>query len=209
MSISVREAQSITTRELQAPSTDRREEARHVATYRPCCVVHHERMSMGVVRNMSPSGACVESDLEMEVGDMVTYFWEEKTDIAAKVIWKDGNRFGLSHVKEITESKLNFPPRSVRVPCNAEANVWVNGECFRATIENLSLGGMRITGLPPLDRGLMMTICFCGLEIEAASARWSRQKTVGVRFSQSLTRTQIANLLLRPEFALTGVEFSA
>lgn len=188
------------------PSLERRQETRHVATYRPCCLIHHDQMSMGLLRNLSGGGACVEIDLAMEPGDTVKYFWEEKSAIVAKVIWKDGNRYGLSHVNEVVRRQLDFPLRSVRVPCDAEAFVWIGGNRTRATVENISMGGMRLNGLPPLNLGEMMTICFCGLEIEAASTRWSRDRNVGVRFSKRLSRQQIANLLVHPEFSFTGID---
>lgn len=191
----------------KAPSLERRQESRHISTYRPCCLIHHETMSMGLVRNLSSNGACIESELEMEAGDLVRYFWQEKSDIAAKVIWKDGNLYGLSHVDEVVRRELDFPLRSVRVPCRADAIVWIGGNRVGATIENISMGGLRLRGLPPLDPGVMMTICFCGLEIEAASARWSREQNVGVRFASRLSRQQIANLLIHPEFALSCIDF--
>lgn len=190
-----------------ASETDRRGDRRFTATYRPCCIIVGKRATMGLLRNFSAGGACIETDLPLQVGDVITYFWESKLNITARIAWSDEGLYGLEHIAEIEQEDMQFPARSVRVPCQADAVCWINGDRFSAKVENVSLGGIRLTGLPELPFGALMTVCFCGLEVEAATARWSRQGAVGARFRERLTRRQLAELLLSEEFSFTEIEF--
>ncbi|MHA7818743.1 MAG: PilZ domain-containing protein [Erythrobacter sp.] len=187
--------------------TERRSDQRYAATYRPCCLIRGQRASMGLLRNFSSNGACVETELKLKVGDEITYFWESKLNITARVAWRNGKLFGLEHIEEVEQDGNGFPARSVRVPCSARAVCWINGERHSASVENISLGGIRLAGLPDLQFGTLMTVCFCGLEIEAATARWSDSGAVGARFRERLTRRQLAELLLDDQFSFSEIEF--
>lgn len=193
--------------EVVIETADRRALTRQQSTYRPCCVIHRDRISMGLIRNFSPNGACIESDVELNVGDFVRYFWDTTTNIGAKVAWRNCHNYGLEHVEEIVERKFDFPARSVRVPCKAEAQCWVRGESHSVQVDNISLGGMRISGLMDVEPGALMTVCFCGLEIPSASVRWIDGDTAGVRFATRLTREQLAQIILQKDFMISGIEF--
>ena len=188
---------------------ERRQGIRHPAIYRPCCVIAPERVSMGLIRNFSAGGAKIEADLELAVGDRIRYFWEAETSICARIVWRDGREYGLEHLDQVPNDDDTFPVRSVRVPCEAEAVCWIGGEVHTSLVENISIGGVRLRGLPPFPPGTMMTIRICDLELASAAIRWTEDAHAGVRFQQRLTRHDLARLLLDERFGLSTIEFGA
>ncbi|MBD2840636.1 PilZ domain-containing protein [Erythrobacter rubeus] len=187
---------------------DRRKNERHQATYRPCCVIASQKVTMGLIRNSSIGGARIEVDADLDVGDKLSYFWETNSCINARVAWREGNNFGLEHLDNVRERRGAFPSRSVRVPCKATARCWIDGAEHNATIENISIGGMRLSGLKMMAPGSLLSISFCGIEFEAVSIRWSSSGQTGVRFARPITREILAQLLLDDRFRLTCIQFA-
>lgn len=186
---------------------DRRHDERHHATYRPCCVIAAKKVSMGLIRNYSVGGARIETDADLKVGDRINYFWEANTCIKARVVWREGRAVGVEHTDAIRKERKVYPMRSVRVPCEAEALCWVNGEIHTALVENISIGGMRLRGLPEIEPGTLMTVTFCDLEFPAVSVRWSKDQRTGVRFANRMTREMLAGLLMDERFGLSSIQF--
>ncbi len=163
---------------------------------------------MGLIRNFSIGGASIEVDADLRIGDTVSYFWEANSCISAKVVWRDGKACGLEHTDEVRKASKAFPSRSVRVPCKAEADCWIGGQRNTALVENISLGGMRVGGLPQLEAGALVTIEFCGLEFHSVQVRWFKDGRAGLRFANRMTREILAQLLLDERFALSNIDFS-
>ncbi len=189
-------------------TVERRRDVRHKATYRPCCVIAAGKVTMGLIRNYSVGGAHIEVDADLSVGDNIRYFWEANTCITAKVVWSDGKAHGVEHVEDIRKPTESFPARSVRVPCQADATCWINGEVQTALVENISLGGMRVRGLPPVTPGTLLSVVFCGIELQSVSVRWVKDGRMGLHFQERLTREMLAQLLLDDQFGLKTIEFA-
>ncbi|BDI61648.1 hypothetical protein MACH05_22080 [Qipengyuania nanhaisediminis] len=188
---------------------DRRAAIRHRTMFRPCCVIAPQRVSLGLIRNYSANGACIEIDagFDLAVGDRIQYFWEARNCISAEVVWRDGRSVGVEHVADIRDEDDQFPVRSVRVPCKSEAICWINGEVHTAVVENISLGGIRLRGLPDTPAGTLFTVTLCGMEFASVAVRWSAGGATGARFSQRLCREDLAALLLDERFGITGIGF--
>ncbi|MBV7265920.1 PilZ domain-containing protein [Erythrobacter ani] len=186
---------------------ERRNERRHQATYRPCCVIASDRVTMGLIRNFSNRGALIEVEGNFSPGDKISYFWESNLRIYAKIVWHKSNTCGVENMDHDPKTPAVYPPRSVRVPSEAQADYWIRDEKHTAKVENISLGGMRIRTSKWLAPGALMTIGFCGLEFGSVSIRWSDGKRAGLRFAKRLTRESLAQLLLDERFKLKNIEF--
>lgn len=179
----------------------RRGHRRHLAAYRPACILVRGRMYFGVMRNVSTGGAMIEVEADLAMGERVTYFWDETNCIEATVAWREGRRFGLENGKDVKLFEQAWPHRSVRVPCETRAEAWLAGRRQEIEVFNLSLGGMRVRGLDVLV-GTMLTIRICRREFAAASVRWIRDGEAGIRFAHRLTPASVAALLLDDAFRL-------
>lgn len=188
---------------------ERRISERFQTTYRPCCVVADGRIMLGLIRNFSLGGAQIEVDAELEVGAQITYFCELQARVPGKIAWRKGRSHGIQHLEGRAPIQENFPARSVRVPCQVRADCWVNGVCHSVRLENISLGGVRVRGLPDFMPGTLASVEFCGLQFELVTIRWSKDETAGLRFSQRLSRETLARLLMDERFGLSSIEFGA
>jgi len=180
--------------DLDATGQERRTAQRFLTAFRPGCVVIDNRITFGLIRNMSKFGVMIEVDAPLEVGQRVAYFWDENSLVSAIVAWSNGNRHGLENETEQRVFDCRFSYRSVRVPCTMSAEFWVHGERHLVKVLNLSLGGMRICA-PQLQTGAPLTIGMCGVELYNASVRWSRRGEAGIRFAERLTLSQLTAIL--------------
>ncbi|QIQ87807.1 PilZ domain-containing protein [Erythrobacter sp.] len=177
-----------------AASPDRRADRRVVSAFRPGCVLAEGRMLLGIIRNLSAGGVMIELDEPLEPGTRVRYFWDETNVIDAVVAWSEGRRHGLDNAEAARPFDNPFPYRSVRVPCAMRAEIWAQGNRHFATLENLSLGGMRVSGFRA-PRGALLTVRLGAVELAGASVRWSRDGETGIRFAKPLTRDELSRIL--------------
>lgn len=173
---------------------DRRADRRVISAFRPGCVLVEGRMLLGLIRNLSAGGVMIELEEALEPGTRVRYFWDETNIIDAVVAWSEGRSHGLDNAQAARPFANPFPYRSVRVPCAMRAEIFANGLCHHAALENLSLGGMRVSGFRA-PRGALLTVGLGEVELANASVRWCRGDETGIRFERPLTRAQLASIL--------------
>jgi len=173
---------------------ERRSDRRVVSAFRPGCVLSEGRMLLGLIRNLSAGGVMIELDERIEPGTRVRYFWDETNVIDAIVAWSEGRAHGLDNTDAARPFANPFPYRSVRVPCTRRAEIFANGLSHHAALENLSLGGMRVSGFRA-PRGALLTVRLGDVELPNASVRWCRGDETGIRFERPLTRAQLATIL--------------
>ncbi|MGB3711355.1 MAG: PilZ domain-containing protein [Erythrobacter sp.] len=183
--------------------------------FRPACVVIGDRVVLGMLRNMSSEGVMIEVDEELAEGQRVAYFWNEQQLVNATVIWTEGNRYGLRNEGDQTVFDPDHSYRSVRVPCRVEATVWIRGDRHRVEVDNLSLGGMRVRGVKAW-KGAPLTVCIAGVELCNACVAWTREDgrgenggkgETGIRFANSLSRSQLAEILSHESVRFDQVTF--
>lgn len=136
----------------------------------------------------------MELDESIEPGTRVRYFWDETNPIDAVVVWSEGRAHGFENAEAARPFENPFPYRSVRVPCAMRAVIYANGVRYESALENLSLGGMRVSGFRA-PRGALITVRLGEVELPNASVRWCRGDETGVRFERPLTRPQFARVL--------------
>ena len=188
---------------------ERRSDVRVRTIYRPCCLITNSRTVMGIVRNFSDSGAMVEIDLELEVGEQVRYFWDSSVCVSARVVWRDGRAHGLQHIETVEEPVGIYPARSVRLPCKVEAICWVEDTVHTVLVENISMGGASLRGLPELPVGRMLTLSLCRMELGSTTVRWTDGTRTGVSFAHKLSQLKLAELLADERFGLAELEYRA
>jgi len=194
-----------------ASRLERRSLPRFRTAFRPACIVIENRVVLGIFRNMSSEGVLIEVDEPLAEGQRVAYFWNEQQLVHARVIWTEGNRYGLENKTEQRVFDTEHRYRSVRVPCAVEATVWVRGECHMVQVENLSLGGMRVRGIKAW-RSAPLTIRIAEIELCNACVAWTRDSEkaseTGIRFEKSLSRSQLAAILAHDSVRFDQVTFA-
>ncbi len=179
-----------------APKEERRKSSRHRAAFRRCCVVNEGESASGLMRNFSTNGAQIESELQVSVGDEISYFWEVRSCERARVVWVKDNAFGLEHVSIASPPKpSSHPRRDPRVACEAHALCVFAGQSIPVTVENLSAEGIRVRGLPPLDANKRVQIELGGRKLPPAKLRWQDGASTGFSLSARIPVKDMARLL--------------
>lgn len=180
--------------------TDRREDYRPYLAYRPCCVSNGGQVYLGLIKNQSANGAMIELVDQTNVSNLfavdetVAYFWNSETRVRAKVVWREGNRIGLANERSVDPFGAEKPFRSLRLPSAKPAKFWIGNSCHVAPIENISMGGLCVRGLPDLSIGALLTVVLGKLEICNAAVRWKEGRRTGIRFQAKLNQQDLAQL---------------
>ena len=132
--------------------------------------MHGTRIS--IIRNLSHGGASVKTRVLVGVGEEVSYAWGTQNPVRAKVAWIENRLCGLENIEVKNALVLKFPYRAVRVRGLAIAQLCTGSESTLATVQNISLGGLCISGLNPWWNDWLVTLRICGFELPNATVRW-------------------------------------
>lgn len=174
---------------------DRRQQVRHVTTFRACRVESGGRIHIGIVRNISPGGAQIETPLALSVGQMLSYCWEGIPPIEADVVWCQGDRFGVKNRVPVDGWDASYPPRAVRIPSDLSCRVWAGDTAHRARVANISQTGMRCDGDVEISAGTQVTVEVGPLVLPNTTVRWCADGSAGLRFGTPIRMEMLITLL--------------
>jgi hypothetical protein len=185
---------------------DRRAVQRTNTFFKPACIISEDTVAMGRLLNFSIGGASLQTRADFLIGESVRYFWKSNCCISAKVIWRDGTTYGLEHKDVSRNTGAAFPRRPVRIDCRARAECLIDRARLSAVVENISLGGMRIGGLPALATGARIAVVLCDAPPMPASVRWYQRGVAGVRLDVPMTPVMLSQILLDERFAFESFD---
>lgn len=174
---------------------ERRQQKRHVTTFRACRVEGGGKAHIGIVRNISPGGAQIESKLDLPVGETLTYCWDGIPEIEAEIVWREGDRIGVRNMLPVEGWSSEFPPRAVRIPADLTCRVWQGDRMHEAQVANISQTGMRCEGELDLDPGFQVTVEIGPLVMPNTTVRWCADGAAGLRFGSPMRMAVLMTLL--------------
>ncbi|RKF21869.1 PilZ domain-containing protein [Altericroceibacterium spongiae] len=178
------------------PANERREQPRHVSIYRPCCVQTASGACIGIIRNISESGAQVETPCHAAVGSEITYYWDGGPVIRAEVVWMKNGRLGLRHIaEERQENGQPFPPRAIRIPTDLPAILWQGYRRCTVRVANISQKGVMVTGVPSSMDDTLLTVEVGDMSFANASIRWRDGYSAGIGFDKAIPLKDLMVLL--------------
>jgi hypothetical protein len=186
---------------------EQRREGRAQTVYLPCCLRAGERCTVGLIRNISPAGLLVETDIAAEPGSEVAYFQDTAQWRRARVVWRDGRRVGLQNIDDGIEEPPAFPHRAIRVPTTLMARMWLDGRAIEIGIGNLSPKGVLAFGVPPIEQGQPVTLTVVGREFANTSLRWWAHGNAGLQFERPMTLRAMNELIGFAERSGSGFYF--
>jgi hypothetical protein len=178
-------------------SPDQRREGRAQTVYLPCCVRVGNHCGVGLIRNISPSGLMIETDIACEPGDEIDFLQDSNEWRRAKVIWRDERRVGLSALETEAESKPSpaFPHRAIRIPTTLIGKLWLDSGPIEVGIGNISHKGVLAFGMPPIDPNQLVTLTMAGRDFPNTSMRWWAEGSAGLRFGKPITLRVLTELV--------------
>ena len=176
---------------------EQRREGRAHAVYLPCCIRSALCCGAGLIRNISPGGLMVETQIDGEPGSQIDYFLDSAQWRRARIVWREGSRCGLQNLDEEAKPSPGLPPRSIRIPTSLVGRLWLHERAIEVGIGNISNRGVLAFGVPPIPRGQLVTLSLAGRQLANTSLRWWADGSAGLRFESPMTLRALTELLER------------
>ncbi|MXO90657.1 PilZ domain-containing protein [Pontixanthobacter aquaemixtae] len=176
---------------------ERRAEERVVGVFRLCCLEIAGGNYLGVVRNISTSGAQIQTDLDLSIGDEVAYHWDGIEPVKAHVVWTRSGLIGIQHRSAFSGFERAQPTRAVRVACELDAKLWINGIEKPFSVKNISVTGLGGSCDEILSKGDLLTVSVARRIIDSATVRWCNSGRFGIEFRTPLALQKAMDILAR------------
>lgn len=176
---------------------DNRSAQRVMTVYKAARIGTDRADDLGLIRNISPQGVMVETQLALCEGDAVVIEIQSGNPIAGRVRWSRDGRTGiqLDHLIDLTEALRSSGPnvifdriRPPRFERAVDATLQGGGRHWPAVTRNISLSGALVVtgGAVDLPRHALAMVRIDGLGALSGSLRWLHGSSVGVRFEHPL-----------------------
>ncbi|MFP5328669.1 MAG: PilZ domain-containing protein [Alphaproteobacteria bacterium] len=173
-------------------ANDRRSGERHLTLFRVGTLIFDKRRELCLVKNISAGGALVRAYCALKPGQRLKIELKEHQPVAGNVGWVRGTDVGITFDKQVDVAELL--KAAADGPRPRMPRLEVNGVCFvregailnRATIRNVSQGGLNVESSSPLTTGAEVTVTIPGLPPQAARVRWNDGERYGISFNTVL-----------------------
>ena len=175
------------------PQPERRTDERHMTLFRVGSVLLDGRRELCLVKNISAGGALIRAYCRLQPDLELRIELKEQQPIAGRVNWVNGTDAGITFdqhvdVVELLKSNGDGPrPRMPRVEVRCTVFVREGATTNRATLLNISQGGMSIDSENSLTVGAEATVTLPGMAPQAAVVRWSEGSRYGISFNSVLS----------------------
>jgi hypothetical protein len=169
--------------------SERRSENRSLAMFKAAYIEHRGRLSLVHLRDISSSGVCFSGDVDVTIGDPITYCIDDATLCRGHVIWVQGGKFGVKAAEDAAiepRRPAYRRPRSVRLPIDAQAWLFMGQGRVATNLHNLSLRGTCICDPGGIQPGQLLSLEIAGEIFELATVKWTRDGRAGIHFAQPL-----------------------
>lgn len=156
---------------------------RSCTIYKPARIDLDGRSYLGLMTDISAGGAGLTCPVVPRPGSIVHLATGDDPLRRATVVWGSGDHFGVRFDEESTRlfSVPGHTYRSVRVPTDISAALYVNGVRRRARITNVSPRGVAFESDAQLVAGAIISLEAGGQALENVTIRWSREGQLGAR----------------------------
>lgn len=175
---------------LPVPSNDTRRESPRIRTvYRVVRVETDRDQGFARVRNMSDGGMRLSLNMPVMLGDSVRVALTDETELEGRVVWTNGNDCGLQFATNIDSVMVlrdtaqhcrADDARAPRLRTELPAMATTEHGTKPVTVEDVSLGGMKIAHDGSFEPGLPVKVCF-GSGVERRGViRWANKTMAGL-----------------------------
>lgn len=173
------------------PPRDRRRRSgeRHIALFRVAALISCGQRELCLLKNISAGGALIRAYSDLSEGQAVAIEINERETIPGRVSWVREADAGIAFDRKIDVLALlsadgrGPKPRIPRVAVRAFAFVRQGAVLHRASISNISQGGLCVGCDSPLTIGGNVTVSIHGLPPQPAVVRWGEAGSYGISFN--------------------------
>ncbi len=175
------------------PEEDRRTDERHLTLFRVGTLVLGDRRELCLVKNISAGGVSIRAYCSLEPDTVLSIELKESQPVAGQVTWVGGSDAGITFdervdVIDLLTSSVDGPrPRMPRIEVECVCFVREGAIVHRASLQNISQGGVSVEAPNPLSVGGEVTVSLPGLSPQAATVRWKHGSRYGISFNSVLS----------------------
>lgn len=191
---------------------DRRESERHLTLLRVGSINLGERRELCLIKNISAGGMMIRIYCPIAEGTPVSIELKSGQPVSGTANWVRDHHVGVAFnqpvdVIEILSTSADGPrPRMPRIEVNCVATIRDGANHYRLPLSDISQGGLKLRGDPPLERGSVLSVSLPGLDPQPAALRWRQDGQVGISFNRLVALVDLVNWLqgVRDTMRATG-----
>jgi hypothetical protein len=171
---------------------DRREGERHLSLFRVGSITIGDRRELCLIKNISAGGMMIRAYCPIPEGTALSIELKSGQPVTGKASWVKDNIVGVAFdqpidVIEILSASADGPrPRMPRIEVDCIATVRDGAETWRLQVCDISQGGLKLQGEPPIDYGSDVSVTLPGLEPQRAALKWRQDGHIGLGFNRLL-----------------------
>jgi hypothetical protein len=178
-------------------SEERRADPRELAVLRVAKLVTDRGEQLCRIRNISAGGVMVEVPGFYFQGERAAIELKSGGTAGGRVAWVDDGRLGIAFDEPVDPDSVlaidpEQPPRALRFVVAVEASLCFGRVFRRVTVEDISLGGVRVRLAEEAAIGEKVFVAIEGLPNLPATIRWQSGGYAGIAFEQPLTLDALA-----------------
>ena len=169
---------------------DRRDSERHLTLFRVGSITVDGRRELCLIKNISAGGMMIRAYCPIPEGTSVAIELKSGQPVTGRASWVREQNVGVAFdqpidVIEILSASSEGPrPRMPRIEVAAVATVRDGANIYRLPVSDISQGGLKLKGDPPLEHGSDLSVSLPGMETQAAALRWRQDGHLGISFNR-------------------------
>lgn len=169
---------------------DRRSDERYVSLLRVGALTLDGRRELCLIRNVSAGGMMIRPYSPIAAGTHLTVELKQGDSVSGVVQWSDKGLVGITFDEPIDVlALLNAPsgrprPRMPRIELSCTATLRHEKTVFRATVANISQGGICVHSPVDLEVGCDVIVSLTGLHSAAGVVKWRDGDYYGIGFNR-------------------------
>lgn len=179
---------------------DRRAEDRYLSLFRVGTLNIGDRRELCLIRNVSAGGMMIRPYCEIESGTRLSVELKQGEPVEGIAQWVKDDCLGVTFdepidVLALLSAEDGPKPRMPRIEIDGAASIRIEKDVYRARVENISQGGMKVECQADLPIGPEVIVSINGLEAFRAIVRWKNGDSYGITFNRVLPLPVLVNWL--------------
>ncbi|PZU57834.1 MAG: hypothetical protein DI547_12285 [Sphingobium sp.] len=188
-------------------TTERRNDKRHMTVLRVGKLTGRRGEELCLIRNISDGGLMAHVYAEHQPASCVTMEIRNGHVLSGTVAWARPNRIGVAFDERIDvlaflaneqeEMIGGMIPRAPRISARTGVVVRRGAHYVHARLEDISLGGAKVTEGEAFDADDDVVLMVQGLPPRAGTIRWRREGRAGIGFNETVPFEELAQWVVR------------
>jgi PilZ domain len=176
---------------------DRREGDRHLTLFRVGSITIDGRRELCLIKNISAGGMMIRAYCAIPTGTALSVELKSGQPVTGRASWVNEQNVGVTFdeavdVIEILSASAEGPrPRMPRIEVDCIATVRDGANVYRLPVCDISQGGLKVKGNPPLEHGCDLSVSLPGMEPQPAALRWRQDGHLGISFNRLVPLGQL------------------